>query len=196
MRVRAIVRFKNDNFAQARKAAGFPTITALSLATGISAATLCNYENFREYPRTRPGRAGRPISKHVSILEAALHLPIEMLFDEFYQQAVDEKRGRPIEFIKDILELPEWATLKGLLPAYDKEAELREQVGEALKSLTDREAYVLKMRFGLEDEDEYGLKEVGDQLNLCKERISQIERKALRKLQHPSRGRNLKSFWR
>ena len=134
------------------------------------------------------------MSKNVFILEAILNMPIEMLFDECYQQAVDEKRGRPIEFIKDISELPEWATLKGFLPSHEEEIDLRKQIGESLKLLTEREAYVLKMRFGLEGEDEHGLKEVGEQLNLCKERISQIERKALRKLQHPSRNRGLKPW--
>jgi len=71
---------------------------------------------------------------------------------------------------------------------------LREQIGEALISLTEREAKVLKMRFGLGDGNEHTLEEVGQQFKVTRERIRQIEAKALRKLKHPSRSRKLKSF--
>ena len=71
---------------------------------------------------------------------------------------------------------------------------LREQIEEALKSLTEREAKVLKMRFGLGDGNEHTLEEVGQQFKDTRERIRQIEAKALRKLKHPSRSRKLRSF--
>ncbi|MCX6577903.1 MAG: RNA polymerase sigma factor RpoD [Candidatus Aminicenantes bacterium] len=71
---------------------------------------------------------------------------------------------------------------------------LREQIEEALKSLTEREAKVLKMRFGLGDGNERTLEEVGQQFKVTRERIRQIEAKALRKLKHPSRSKKLKSF--
>ena len=71
---------------------------------------------------------------------------------------------------------------------------LREQIGGALKTLTEREAKVLKMRFGLGDGNEHTLEEVGQQFKVTRERIRQIEAKALRKLKHPSRSRKLKSF--
>jgi RNA polymerase primary sigma factor len=71
---------------------------------------------------------------------------------------------------------------------------LREQIEEALKTLTEREAKVLKMRFGLGDGNEHTLEEVGQQFKVTRERIRQIEAKALRKLKHPSRSRKLRSF--
>lgn len=71
---------------------------------------------------------------------------------------------------------------------------LKEQTEEALKSLTEREAKVLKMRFGLGDGNEHTLEEVGQQFKVTRERIRQIEAKALRKLKHPTRSRKLKSF--
>ena len=71
---------------------------------------------------------------------------------------------------------------------------LREQIEEALKTLTEREAKVLKMRFGLGDGNEHTLEEVGQQFKVTRERIRQIEAKALRKLKHPSRSQKLKSF--
>ncbi|MCD6193298.1 MAG: sigma-70 family RNA polymerase sigma factor, partial [Candidatus Aminicenantes bacterium] len=71
---------------------------------------------------------------------------------------------------------------------------LREQIEEALKTLTEREAKVLKMRFGLGDGNEHTLEEVGQQFKVTRERIRQIEAKALRKLKHPSRSKKLRSF--
>jgi len=71
---------------------------------------------------------------------------------------------------------------------------LREQIEEALKTLTEREAKVLKMRFGLGDGNEHTLEEVGQQFKVTRERIRQIEAKALRKLKHPTRSQKLKSF--
>jgi len=71
---------------------------------------------------------------------------------------------------------------------------LRENIEEALKNHTHREALILKMRFGLGDGNEHTLEEVGQQFNVTRERIRQIEEKALRKLRQPSRGRKLKSF--
>jgi len=71
---------------------------------------------------------------------------------------------------------------------------LREKIEGALKTLTEREAKILKMRFGLGDGNEHTLEEVGQQFKVTRERIRQIEAKALRKLKHPSRSRKLKSF--
>ena len=71
---------------------------------------------------------------------------------------------------------------------------LREHIEEALKTLTDREARVLKMRFGLGDGNEHTLEEVGQQFKVTRERIRQIEAKALRKLKHPTRSKKLRSF--
>jgi len=71
---------------------------------------------------------------------------------------------------------------------------LKEHIDEALKTLTEREARVLKMRFGLGDGNEHTLEEVGQQFKVTRERIRQIEAKALRKLKHPTRSKKLRSF--
>jgi RNA polymerase primary sigma factor len=71
---------------------------------------------------------------------------------------------------------------------------LQEQTESLLKTLTPREERVIKMRFGLEDGSEHTLEEVGQSFAVTRERIRQIEAKALRKLRHPSRSRNLRPF--
>ena len=71
---------------------------------------------------------------------------------------------------------------------------LREQLEEVMKTLTPREAKVLKLRFGLEDGKSRTLEEVGKEFNVTRERIRQIEAKALRKLRHPSRSKKLKDY--
>ena len=71
---------------------------------------------------------------------------------------------------------------------------LREQLIEVLRTLTPREEQVLTLRFGLEDGRPRTLEEVGKVFNITRERIRQIEAKALRKLRHPSRSRKLKDF--
>ena len=71
---------------------------------------------------------------------------------------------------------------------------LREQLAEVLETLTDREQKVLRLRFGLDDGRARTLEEVGKEFNVTRERIRQIEAKALRKLRHPSRSRKLKDY--
>ncbi len=73
-------------------------------------------------------------------------------------------------------------------------ASLKEVTGEILDSLTPREAKVLRMRFGIEMNTDHTLEEVGKQFDVTRERIRQIEAKALRKLRHPSRSDKLRSF--
>ena len=71
---------------------------------------------------------------------------------------------------------------------------LREQLSSVLESLTPREQQVLRLRFGLDDGRTRTLEEVGQVFGVTRERIRQIEAKALRKLRHPSRSKKLKDF--
>jgi RNA polymerase primary sigma factor len=71
---------------------------------------------------------------------------------------------------------------------------LKDQTAQVLRTLSPREERVIKMRFGLEDGSEHTLEEVGQSFEVTRERIRQIEAKALRKLRHPSRSRKLRAF--
>jgi RNA polymerase primary sigma factor len=74
------------------------------------------------------------------------------------------------------------------------QAGLRDIVKEVLDSLTPREAKVMRMRFGIEMAIDHTLEEVGKQFDVTRERVRQIEAKALRKMKHPSRSDKLRSF--
>ena len=71
---------------------------------------------------------------------------------------------------------------------------LKEQLNEVLDTLTDREQKVLRLRFGMNDGRARTLEEVGKEFDVTRERIRQIEAKALRKLRHPSRSRKLRDY--
>ncbi|MBA7499597.1 RNA polymerase sigma factor RpoD [subsurface metagenome] len=85
---------------------------------------------------------------------------------------------------------------QGVLSPFDVVSKqlLKEQIDEVLSTLTPREQRVLTLRFGLEDDRNRTLEEVGREFNLTRERIRQIEEKALRRLRHPSRSRKLKGY--
>ncbi len=85
---------------------------------------------------------------------------------------------------------------RNALPPVDAASKqlLKEQIDDVLSSLTPRERRVLRLRFGLEDGRSRTLEEVGKEFNVTRERIRQIEAKALRKLRHPSRSRRLRDY--
>ena len=90
------------------------------------------------------------------------------------------------DFIEDeVIENPVYYTTRVVL---------REQLDEVLDTLTDREENVLRLRFGLDDGKMRTLEDVGKVFNVTRERIRQIEAKALRKLRHPSRSKPLRDF--
>ena len=199
MKVRVIARIKNEAFYSARIAAGFPTLVGLSKASGITHGTLGNYENFRACPN-RWGSSKRIES--LLRLEKILDKKIEELFPPEYGLAVSNKIRTRIEFVRDQLYLPTAKELL-LLPTPEEEGpenlaikeDLRKAVLESFKSLTAREVTVLKLRFGIGEDEEHSLEEVADICKVTRERIRQIEAKALRKLKHPSCGRTLKTFF-
>ena len=130
-------------------------------------------------------------------------------------EEIAEKLDMPVEKVREILrvaqepvslETPigeeEDSHLGDFIPDDDAQAPvdaasmalMREQLAEVLKTLTPREARVLSLRYGLEDGNSKTLEEVGKEFNVTRERIRQIEAKALRKLRHPSRSKKLRDF--
>jgi RNA polymerase primary sigma factor len=85
---------------------------------------------------------------------------------------------------------------KGVISASDMiiDVNLAENTRKILASLTPREDKILRMRFGIGEKSDHTLEEVGQHFDVTRERIRQIEAKALRRLRHPSRGKQLKDF--
>jgi RNA polymerase primary sigma factor len=97
-----------------------------------------------------------------------------------------EESSQLADFIED-------ETIPGPVDAASRQL-LKEQVRSALNVLTDRERQVLEMRYGLKDGQDHTLEEVGQHFQVTRERIRQIEAKALRKLRHPTRSRQLRDY--
>lgn len=140
---------------------------------------------------------------------------LQQLGREPSPEEIAEEMGMPVDKVREIqkiaqepvsLETPigeeEDSHLGDFIPDEDVPAPadaaafsmLKEQLVEVLGTLTDREQKVLKLRFGLEDGRARTLEEVGKEFDVTRERIRQIEAKALRKLRHPSRSRKLKDY--
>ena len=117
-------------------------------------------------------------------------------------EEIAKEMNMPVDRVRDILKIAQDSHLGDFIPDdYAPEpAEaasfmlLKEQLVEVLKTLTPREEKVLRLRFGIEDGHTRTLEEVGKEFNVTRERIRQIEAKALRKLRHPSRSKKLKDF--
>lgn len=188
MKVRAKLRFKNENLFELILGRELTTL-AFSKEIGISYALVCQYINFRRYPK-------KP--EVIEKFERYFSLPIEYIFPDEYKRAVDIKLLDGVtEKVFEFRELPPWMERNLMLPSPEEEyekVEMKEAIEESLKELTEREAKVLTLRFGLEDGNEKELDEVGNQLGVCRERIRQIEARALRKLQHPKRDKRLRTF--
>ena len=103
------------------------------------------------------------------------------------ESPIGEEDGRQlVDFIEDKkLILPSDAAVN---------LNLAEQIRKVLSTLTPREERVLRMRFGIGEKADHTLEEVGQEFTVTRERIRQIEAKAIRKLRHPKRSRNLKNF--
>jgi RNA polymerase sigma factor (sigma-70 family) len=147
----------------------------------------------------------RPSEDEMIKICIALNTPIDDVFSESLLAAIDRgafpanrKRMLPEDVVKS---LPSGNNFPLLTSGGIDEVEhkvdlelLHDQESEILSTLTDREQRVLDLRFGLADGRSRTLEEIGNEFKLHKERIRQIESKALEKLRHPSRSRMLKSF--
>ena len=117
-------------------------------------------------------------------------------FEEWYSMFFENNNVfEKHEFERDEeLLIPGELIVEGNLDEKITKTMLKEQLAEVLKTLTEREQEVLALRYGLFDGQEKTLEEVGMLFNVTRERIRQIEAKALRKLRHPSRSRKLKDY--
>ena len=112
-------------------------------------------------------------------------------------EEIAEEMNMPVERVREILKISQEPVSLDNVPVPADAAAftlLKEQLVEVLGTLTEREQKVLRLRFGLDDGRARTLEEVGKEFSVTRERIRQIEAKALRKLRHPSRSRKLKDY--
>ncbi|MCK4540810.1 MAG: sigma-70 family RNA polymerase sigma factor [Spirochaetales bacterium] len=102
----------------------------------------------------------------------------------------------PVYAEKDSSQLGDFIEDTGYLHPEEEaiEISLRKEIDDVLGTLSDKEAEIIRYRFGLNDRSPLSLKEIGDKYNLTKERIRQIEKKAIKRLQHPSRSQYLEAY--
>ena len=125
--------------------------------------------------------------------------PAELFPLSLYSLKIPKKYHKDFESVQ-LLSFQEAREQKLLPPAesYEDNYEalgLKERMGQLLKTLTAREAKVIRMRFGLDGEVEHTLEEVGEAFKVHRERIRQIEKKAIRKMRHPARAQMVKVFY-
>ncbi|KAF0134807.1 MAG: RNA polymerase primary sigma factor [Candidatus Saganbacteria bacterium] len=125
-------------------------------------------------------------SSHISVDKVREIIKVSQVPLSLEMPVGDEETSRLGDFVEDCgIAGPDDIVMHGLL---------REDIEEVMKSLTDRERTVLKMRFGLDDGHPRTLEEVGKEFHVTRERIRQIESKALRKLKHPTRAKKLREY--
>jgi RNA polymerase primary sigma factor len=135
-------------------------------------------------------------------------IPIDPILNRKWKQAVSKIRDimrismdpmsleTPVGNNEDSTELGDFIEDESVVEPVDAASKelLREQIRNVLSFLSDREREVLEMRFGLNDGKDHTLEEVGREFGVTRERIRQIEAKALRKLRHPSRSKSLRDY--
>ena len=107
---------------------------------------------------------------------------------------IAKKMGMPVDKVRKVLRIAKEPISLETPVGEEDDSHLIEQTRRVLATLTPREERVLRMRFGIGEESDHTLEEVGQDFNVTRERIRQIEAKALRKLRHPSRSGKLKTF--
>jgi len=182
---------KNKRLVASRKAMGL-NAELFAEKIGIARTRLRDIENLRLVPS----------NEEIARISIFLNKPTDYLFPEYLLKAIEMGmfKRREAQLTKPhIVALTEAKKL-----AYDGEKtmideiyneSLKLQINRTLRSLPSRERKILEMRIGLNDDEEMTLEEVGKRFDRGKERIRQLEARALRKLRNPKRSRSLRRFW-
>ena len=187
------LRLRNNRLKQRRDALGM-TQAALAAAAGVGVATYQELEGLRRSPQVQGAFGGR--WREVALQLARFHcVEPEVLFPPSVLKVETPVASRKVDGddLSPLLTQHQQRLLEAPDVAHDRE-ELREQVAFALSRLSPREAQVLRLRFGLDGDGARTFDEIGAVLEVGKERVRQIEAKALRTLRHPKRCAALVAF--
>ena len=186
------LKIRNNLILQRMEEAGYKTVTAFCRATGLDRGSLDGLLKLRKSPMSRRQGDWLPVVRKIA--DALGVLPEELFTGDQIERPIPKNVAEMRIDAHDLMALGA-GELPPALPSeiYDL-VELRSIVDELLTTLTPREADVLRRRFGIGDGIEYDLEEVGKAFNVSRERIRQIESKALRKLRHPRRAKMLRPY--
>ena len=188
MRIRAILRFRNEDLTRKRLIAGFKTQQELADYLEINVNNICSWETLKTYPKE---------ANLILQLESALNCKVDEIFPPETIQAINNKIGIPIEKVAYMKQLPSFAKGEYLLESPEEiynRKELEKNVENLMESISERERKVLEMRFGIKSDKvagEHTIGEIASIMNISRARVYQIEAKAIRKLRHPSRSRKI-----
>ena len=198
MKIAISARMRNGYLWEAVEKAG--SVKALAGLLGVEYSTVIDWLNFRRYPDYKNPKSKRDWKKiEKQIVKLTGHL-LEDVFPVELQSSDFLERPKLRHIVQEVPTVSlTGLTERPLLPPSSldtpiEQADLSKIVGESLNLLTPREAKVLKMRFGIGDEDEKSLQEIAAYFCISPTRIQQIESKALRKLRNPARHGNMKLY--
>jgi len=180
MRIRAILRFRNEDLTRKRLIAGFKTQKELADFIGVNQNIISSWETLKSYPQSET---------LIDSLEIALNCDIYDIFPPEIIKAINEKIGIPIEKVVSVKQLPSFTRGEYLLPSPEdifERKELEKNVEDWLGGLRERERKIIEMRFGLGKYrgTKCTLREIAAQMGVGGARIRQIEAKAKNKLRN------------
>jgi RNA polymerase sigma factor (sigma-70 family) len=198
--LRIEIKIKNNLLFKRMKEIGCDSVAELSRKSTISQQLIGKLLNFKNCPITRQkGKGNSPVEGMGGFyywtigaikLTNFLKLNPEDIFPEHLRKIRNNFYKTEIESARFLNQSKEPKLLEEII--FEKERE--ETINKVLLTLTPRENFVLRKRFGLDDEGVQTLQEIGIEKDVSRNRIRQIEAKALRKLRHPSRSKYLRSF--
>ena len=179
------VKVKNGPMLSAMRANGMQTAADLSRSCGVAQTSIGNFLNLLNTPIGRKGDWKPSIMK----IAEALNVVPELLFPEQHLSKALAKNQAEIEMdLEDMEQLTSGISSEMVADRTDDaQTEMEDLLRKNIRTLTEREEACLSMRFGLDSEGPMILDDVGAKLGVGRERVRQIEAKALRKLRHPSR---------
>lgn len=189
---RVKVSVRNNLILTAIEEAGYTSVSHFCRSNGINLASMHNMIGLKLSPI---GKGGEFCKVAKQTMEALCLCPTDLWTSEQLNMSISSN-AREFSVEEDELLKIMTGGISDMLNGDDPEKEIKHSyiknsVNEAISSLTPREEEVLKLRFGIDNGEELTLEEVGHHFDVSKERIRQMEMKALRKLRHPSRAKRL-----
>ena len=192
MRLGLKVKIVNHALYDAITRTGCKTIAEFCRRFKFHQTIIGNYLNLKEYPR---------LNLMCKRLEDALGEPIHLLFPKELKEVLSKKKITKNNFymhgevsLESLDNRHQYLIAESSLEEKDREEQIKKMITQSLGTITSRERKVLEMRFGLDNKEAMTLEKCAEEMNTGKERIRQIEAKAMRKLRHPERSKHLKEF--